>query len=275
MDAVSFVAKNPKIGGSNINPDEIERTLKYFIETKGFNKESIMDSPTSVLISPITIENREKVFNECLFRNVQLSHYVTFVSLMNKKISILKSHDLIPLHADIMKNLIKQLDVPVKVKQLPDSVELHLMRNEVMNEYFRVKLGMSEEEIMKTRILYARLKHRNLSSIVDVIQLLTKELNFIHSKIIKNSFLIHGHAENIKQIITEIPKIGHVDIKDIIKDRPKIMMQPCSSIKKIISHIKSFNIPEDAIEKCLEVLTLSTYMSFLFISKIINNKFTS
>lgn len=218
----------------------------------------IMDRPTCVLLSPITYENRDRVFKECLFQNVQLFFYVRFVSLMNKKVQVLKAYDYIRPQSNVQESLIQQLDVPVKIKPLPESLPLNVIRREVMNEYFRVKLGMTDDEIIHARRVYTRLKHRNLSSIVEVIEILKNDLGFSKNRIIKNPFLLHAIAENIKEIITEVPRIGDKDIKDIIIERPKIVMQPCSSMKAIIKHVKSFDIPEDAITKCLDVLTLSS-----------------
>lgn len=175
---------------------------------------------------------------------------------MNKNVTILKAYDYIHPNADVQENLIKQLDVPVKVKKIPDETPLHVMRREVMNAYFKAKLGMTDEEIAHARAIYTRLKHRNLSSIVEVINVLKDDLNFTSGKIIKNPFLIHAFAENVKAILSEVPKIGSSDIRDIIKLHPKILMQPCHAVKATINHIKSFNIDEESIEKCLEVLTL-------------------
>lgn len=254
--AKEFVIKNPSIFVGHLIPDEIETTLKYLRYTRGHSPHEIIDRPTSILISPITYKNREKVFEECLFKNVQLFLFVRFVSLMNKKLSILKAHDFIHPSSNVQENLIKQLDVPVKIKTLPDDIELNILRREVMNEYLKVKLGMNNEEISHAREIYVRLKHRSLTSIVQVLDVLINEIGFTTKKIIKNGFVIHASADNIRGIVKEIPKIGNSEIKKILLERPKIMMQSYKTIKTTINHIKSFNIAEESIEKCLEVLTL-------------------
>lgn len=47
-----------------------------------------------------------------------------------------------------------------------------------------------------------------------------------------------------------------LDIREILLRRPKILMSNCSSIQKILQHFKDFEIPDSAIIRCLEVLTL-------------------
>lgn len=207
-------------------------------------------------MNPLTYKNREKVFEECVFKNIRLQYYTRFVAIMNKNVSILKTYDYIHPSTDVKSNLIKQLDTPVTVKNLPDSLPLNAIRHEVMNQYFREKLEMTETQISKARGTYVRLKHRSLSSIVNVLNVLKNDLNFSNERIIKNSFLIHACGDNIRSILKEIPKIGDTDIKQIIYDRPKILMQSSDALKTIIRHIKKFDINEDSIERCVDVLTL-------------------
>jgi hypothetical protein len=171
-------------------------------------------------------------------------------------VQVLKAYNYIHPQSDVQENLIKQLDVPVKIKKLPDTTQLHDMRKQVLDAYFKEKLEMTDEEIGHARMIYTRLKHRNLSSIVEVIHVLKNELNFTNTRIVKNPYLCHAFPENIQAIIKEIPKIGSTDIQTLLMERPKIMMQPCKAIKATINHIKAFNIDEEAIEKCFEVLTL-------------------
>lgn len=217
-----------------------------------------MDHATCVLINPLTYKNRENVFRECLFQNVQISFYVRYVSIMNKKINVLKAYNYIHPYKNVAENLIRQLDIPIslRIHNVTESMPLNELRRIVMNEYFKEKLQMHEEDIKRVRATYTRLNHTSFLSIVDVLNVLSTELEFSNDRIIKNSYLMHARADNIRRILLEISKIGETDIKQIIYDRPKILMQPCDSIKKIIEYIKKFNISENSIEKCIDVLTL-------------------
>jgi hypothetical protein len=115
---------------------------------------------------------------------------------------------------------------------------------------------MTNEDINKLWKVYTRLRHRSLDSIVKVIDLLLNELNFSKDRIIKNGFLLYASAENINKIISLVPAIANVPMKEFILQRPKVAMQNAESIKKIINHITAFDIPEDRILKCVEILTL-------------------
>jgi hypothetical protein len=255
ISSKEFLNNHPNLWGGHLQIEEIENNLKYL--KKHFTNDEILGRPTSVLLNQSTIENRAKVLKECLFQNVQLLNYTKFVLSMNKSISMLKAYNYIHAGSNVEKNLIQQLDVPVEYRGIKEQIPLNELRMHILNLYMREKLKMTESEIAKTRSSYKQIKHRNLQSIVAVINILIGKLNFTNEKIIKNSFLLYALPENICQIIEEIPKIGNTDIQEIALGRPKVLMQSCSSIKKVVEHVKAFNLPESSIEKCLEVLTLS------------------
>ena len=115
---------------------------------------------------------------------------------------------------------------------------------------------MNNEDINKVWKVYSRLRHRSLDSMVKVINVLLNDLGFTKERIIKNGFLLYASADNIQSIIGLVPTIANIPIKEFLLQRPKVAMQNAESIKKIIDYIKSFDIPEDRIVKCLEILTL-------------------
>jgi hypothetical protein len=132
---------------------------------------------------------------------------------------------------------------------------LNAIREIVMNQYLKTRLGFSNEDISKLWKVYSRLRHRSLDSIVQVLDLLQNELNFTTDKIKKNGFLLYASAENIRSILT-IPSVADVPMTEFLLQRPKIAMQNADSVRKIIDHIVSFDIPENRILKCIEILTL-------------------
>lgn len=115
---------------------------------------------------------------------------------------------------------------------------------------------MTNEDINKLWKVYSRLRHRSLDSIVKVIDLLLNKLNFSKERIIKNGFLLYASSENISKIISLVPTIGNVPMEEFLFKRPKVAMQNAESIRKIIDHVTLFEIPEDRIIKCVEILTL-------------------
>lgn len=97
-----------------------------------------------------------------------------------------------------------------------------------------------------------------MRSFVEVIEILKRKLELTNRQIISNGFLLHACPENIKRIIEEIPRISEVSIKEILQKKPKIAMQRVECIKRIIQHVHSFNIADEAIVNCLDVLSLSS-----------------
>lgn len=237
--------------------NEVESTLNY-LKSKNFSGKEIYSRPTCILLKPATYENRYQVFKECYFQNVKLLYFVKYVSMMNKNITVLKVYNFIEPGANVIESLKNQLDIPIKVDmELTELMPLNDVRREIMNQYFREKLQMTNEEIKKARGVYSNIKHRSLRSISEAIDLLINELNFDKTRIIKNGYLLHSRPDNIRAILRDIPKIGDVDIREVMHSRPKILMQSCEQIKACINHVKSFNIPESSIIKCVEILTLS------------------
>lgn len=198
-----------------------------------------------------------KVLDECCFKEIQLLFLCRFVSVINREVKILKAFNYIENDQNVLQNLLNVIDVPVSLnKDIGDDMSLQKIREIVMNQYLRAKLGMTNEDITKLWKVYSRLRHKSLESTVNVINLLLDELNFSKERIIKNGFLLYASAENIRKIITTVPTIAEIPIKEFIFQRPKVAMQSADSIKKIVNHITSFDIPEDRILKCVEILTL-------------------
>ncbi|CAG9804106.1 unnamed protein product [Chironomus riparius] len=256
--AKKFLSGYTSLWGQNADYTEIEKTLKY-LRTNKFSNYDVIEHPTCLFINPATYENRDMVFKECLFQNVKLSFYIRYVSIMNKNLAVLKAYQYVHPSSDVVNNLRKQLDIPVKLeKELADTLSLNEIRREIMNKYLKERLHMTDDEIVRARKIYTHMKHRNLRGMVETVNILIDELNFSKERITKNSYLLHARAENIKAILIEIPKIAEMDIKEVVHARPKILMQNCETLKSIIQHVRNFNIPDEAIIKCHEILTLSS-----------------
>lgn len=255
-NARKFMRDNPKLWRYSLNIDEIEGNLKFLV--KKFPIADIREKHSCILVNPVTIQNREKVLEECLFMKRELEQLSRYVAVMNKSVSVLKAYDYIHSFSDVPTNLIKQLNIEVVVPDLNEDMPLNEIRKRIINEYCKEKLLMSNDEIMRSRKTYVNIKHRSISSIVKVIDVIKNDLNFSNERIIKHTYLLCACGDNIRKILQEIPKIDNTDIREILYNRPKIMMQPVETLQEIIKNIKTFNIPEDSIVKCAEVLTLSS-----------------
>lgn len=251
-----FLKHHGSLAGSTVNFYDVKITAEY-LKALDFTNRDIMERPMALLINKITIANRRRVLEECCFKQYQLMLFCRFVSVMNKDIKTLKALSYMPPDANVADSLVSCLDMPITIKNdLGDYTTLNKIREKAINAYLKAKLGVSERDILKIWRVYTRLRHRSLQSIMDMINLLINDLNFTPERIIKNAYLLYGCPDNIQKLLIDVPQIADVPMKEILWSRPKIAMQNANSIKSSVSHIVRFDIPEDRILKCVEVLTL-------------------
>ncbi|KAL7744316.1 hypothetical protein ACLKA6_001709 [Drosophila palustris] len=231
------------------------KSLKYTVE-------DIVARPMIIYYGASTLSNRHRVLIECGFQNVTIQTLFKYVTVINKPIDILKAHRLIPYDVNVPQRLIECFtDV-----HLPDNcqweantgegVTLKALRQSLLNSYLQERLQMNESELQKMWRVYSRIRHKSFRSVQDNIELLSKVFKFSSERLRKNIFLLHADADNMRRILEEIPTINGLDIRDIGYRRPKILMSNCDGLKQTLQHVRSFGIAEDAVLRCLEVLTL-------------------
>lgn len=174
---------------------------------------------------------------------------------------MLKAHNCIPYDVNVPERLMKcfttvQLNNFHLQEHLDESVTLKTLRQNLLNAYLRERLQMEDADLQKLWRVYGRVRHKSFRSVQDIVELLTTVFKFPAERLRKNSFLLHGDADNVRRILKEIPTINDQDIRDIGYRRPKILMSTCDGLKQTLEHVKSFGIKEDAVLRCLEVLTL-------------------
>ncbi|XP_054745707.1 transcription termination factor 5, mitochondrial [Anastrepha obliqua] len=227
-----------------------------------FDIEAIITKPLILCQNALTIENRYEVLHECGFQPITLTMLTKFVTVINKTVSMLKSYGYIPLEVNILENLcncFSNAEISVKnFKDLNDGMQIKYLRECILNAYLKQRLDMNEDDIKKLWRVYHRVRHRSFKSVQSVVQVLLEELEFPKMRIIKNAFLLHGDAENIRRIINEIPSIDGHDIRDIAYRRPKVLMSSCDGLLKTLEYVKAYGISESAVTKCLEILTLGS-----------------
>lgn len=208
----------------------------------------------------LTLENRYNVLKECGFEDVTISVLFKYVTAMNRSVASIKSLGYIPYDLNVVERLRTTFtDIEVQIYAdyvCNESQELKILRQHVLNYYMQQRLDVSAEEIGRLWRVYGRLKHKSFNSVQKMVKVLIDELKFPKKRIIKNAFMLYGDADNVMRIIREIPTIDGQDIKEILLKRPKIMMSSCDALLTSIKHVKSFGIGEDAIIRCLEILTL-------------------
>lgn len=255
----ALLATHPSLCAGALKLDDIKASAE-FLRQQNFPTAEILARPKCLLTNKTTMANRIKVLNECCFIDFKLIYLYRFVSILNKNISLLKAFNYVDREANIPEHLLKLLDIPVTLTtDISEDVPLSKTREIITNFYIKARLEMSNDELEKLWKIYgSRIKHRNLESIVKIINVLETKLYFSKQRIINNGFLLSASPDNLERFLTDVPDIGGVSMIEIIQQRPKIVMQSVQTITDIIKHVKSFNIPEERILKCLEVFTLGS-----------------
>jgi len=209
-----------------------------------------------------TLSNRHSVLIECGFQNITIQTLFKYVTVINKPIDMLKAHSLIPYDVNVPQRLIECFtDVHLadnchELANTGEGITLKALRQSLLNSYLQERLQMDDTELQKMWRVYSRVRHKSFRSVRDNIELLSKVFKISSERLRKNAFLLHADADNMRRILKEIPTINGLDIRDIGYRRPKILMSNCDGLKQTLEHVRSFGITEDAVLRCLEVLTL-------------------
>ncbi|XP_073825284.1 mitochondrial transcription termination factor 5 [Musca autumnalis] len=253
----SVLNKHPEL--KNLKSKDILNSAKALNKLE-FTVDDILTRPMILYTNELTLENRYVVLNECGFEAITIPLLAKFVSAMNRSVVSLKAFRYIPYDTNVIDRLRTTFsDIEVELSkdyECSESMELKFLRQHILNCYLKQKLGATASDIEKIWKTYGRIRHKSFSSVQNIIDVLTRDLNFSYERIIKNAFLLYADAENVKRILNEVPTIDGQDIKELLFKRPKIMMTSCDALLTTMQHIKEFGIGEGAILRCLEILTL-------------------
>ncbi|XP_013110499.2 transcription termination factor 5, mitochondrial [Stomoxys calcitrans] len=254
----SILKKHPEL--KTLRSKDIINTNRI-LGKLSFTLEDILSKPMILYTNEMTIENRYIVLKECGFENITISLLSKFVSAMNRTIATLKSQNHIPFETDVVERLRGtftdiELKLPAEWDQQVEEIHLKILRQRILNCYLQQKLMATPSDLEKIWKTYGRLRHKSFYSVQSIVDVLHNELKFSNERIIKNGFLLYGDAENVRRIIEEKPNIAGHNIRELLYKRPKIMMTSCDALLTTLKHIKHYGIGEDAILRCLEILTL-------------------
>lgn len=220
----------------------------------------ICERPMILYVNELTYQNRHEVLHEVGITKSKIDMNLLFkyITVVNKDVSFLRSQSYFPDDCDVQKCLVAGFDdihVPIS-EDFNESKPLKVLRQEVLNKYLSIKLKMTKQQIEKMWASYSRVKHRSFRSVQKMIKILTNDLNFSRDRIIKNPYLLYADPDNVNRILEVIPTIGGKDVKEVLYRRPKIIMSSADAILKSLEHLKAFNIPDEALTRCNEILTL-------------------
>lgn len=229
------------------------------LKSMNYTVQEILDKPMLLYQNTLTIQNRYNVLQECGCQAITLNYLCKFVTIMNRDISTLKSQRILPFDVNVQERLRTRFtDIDVLLPtEFSEDIKLKVLRENILNCYLRDRLDMTEKDLEKLWRVYSRVRHRSFFSIQQMVAILLNELNFTKERIAKNAYLLYGDVENVRKMLRLIPSIDKQDFRKILLKTPKILMSTAEGLVKSLKHIKSFGIQENAVIKCLEVLTLS------------------
>lgn len=165
---------------------EAEKTLEV-LRQFNYSDDEIRKTPAIFVQTGIAIANRQKIFEECCFKRINVGILAKYVTIMNKPIKLLKSHRFIDDNVNLVSTLLKHIDIEVIWDQdLSENMTLSRLRQCLLNLYFVRKFNVSDETYDKIWKSYPRIRHKSFYSILEAVEFAERELNFSKEKIIKN-----------------------------------------------------------------------------------------
>lgn len=230
-----------------VDTDQIQSTADL-LEEMGFTKKDFLDYPSMLILSPAKLKNRMKVIEECNLQKVDGLRITRLVSLMNTEIRTLKKLKELSKDDNIQERLINQLDIKVTLpKKTNDKMTLGSLRLSIITHYLIAKLGITKEDVKKLCNRDTWLKQRSLYAMVKVTDILKHELHFSKEEIMKTKYLLCACPENFSQLVKDVPIVGGVGLKKIIRRAPKIVLSKVESVVAILKLLKAFEIQEESI----------------------------
>lgn len=246
---------------NKLNGRELQDLVETVIDL-GYNKKVLLEEPQLFSVLPITLKNRYKVLEECGLQ-VSPTHIVLYLNIMKQRtIQDLKKQELLPLALNIENRLASYMTKwPTSLTTLiygdANTNTLHQLRLKIIQRYLELVLDLTEEEFVRGIATYPTIKHRPLAVINETLKVLQRSIMMPDNKIKNNLYLIHADPENLKEVIYKFKSIGGIDIKEIMRLRPKIVMKRYQSLVEMRQVLEEFGISDEAQVRCFEIYTLS------------------
>lgn len=218
--------------------------------------EEIKKLPAILANHSTSLINRNQIFLEGGFTNVQMLHLHKYLILYRKAIDTLKLYNFIDPDKNVSKSLLESFELEPSVLLVDQKKSLGVARKSILDEYLKRVLDFNEKQISSFWFSYGRVKHKSGESILEMVKIVKEELNFTNERIQKNAFLLHGDPINLKETLRRFETIAGVSIMEVLTKRPKICMANPDTISTTLDVLRQFNIADRSLLICPDVLTL-------------------
>lgn len=242
-----------------------ETKLKDLIDTLhnlGYPTEVLVEEPLLFSLLPVTLRYRYNVLNECGITNITAAHLASYLTLVKQKtIRELKKSGEIQMMMNVENRLASYMtqwptSLTTLINDDVNNYSLQMLRLKIIQRYLELVLDLTNEEFNRGISTYPTIKHRPLELINETLTMLQSQIMLPSHKIKSNLYLVHADPDNLKQIIYNFRSIGGIDIKEVIRLRPKIATKSFSTLTAIRDILQEYGISNEAQKKCFEIYTL-------------------
>lgn len=235
--------------------EEVLNSLK-FLKSIGITVDDIRKQPTILLSKEFVLRNRHKVFLECGCSYVNAFILNKYLILTNHTEDTLKMMGIIENEINLQQRLADILNVtlhhPCKI-----DVPLKRIREHILRMFYEQNKLMTAEEFDEAIEHYPNVGHIPYRSIKEMTELLVDQIQMPKETFKDNLFVFHSDPDNVRKLLTMKP-IGGVEMKDILRTMPTLMLTSYKNVNKTMSLIKKFGITEKSITKCFRVLKVDS-----------------
>ncbi|XP_037300621.1 transcription termination factor 5, mitochondrial-like [Manduca sexta] len=233
------------------------------IQDLGFSKQVLLNQPSLFGIVPFTLRYRYRVLQECGIATITPEHLCSYLPLVKQKtISQLKKSGDISVFINVENRLASYLtqwptSVTTLISEDVNKLSLYNIRLKIIQRYLELELDLTKEEFNRGVETYPTIKHRPLEVLNEVLQILLSQIMMPKHKIKSNLYLLHSDPENIRDIILKLRTIGGIDVREVIRMRPKLAMKNCSTMIEIKNILYEYEINNEAQKRCFDIYTLA------------------
>ncbi|XP_044730263.1 transcription termination factor 5, mitochondrial [Chrysoperla carnea] len=229
----------------------------------GIDQDQITEIPQLIALLPVVIENRCLLLQEFGFNKITAQLLLRYLVTVKKRVSLLKSHGLLPADANVPENIYSYIEKPPKTAPmlpiLDEKKSLYEVYMSVREHYLTWRLEFpNRDSYLSILNTYCRLKHKSFRSVEETIKILENDLGFTKERIRNHGYLLHSNPHNTRSILSEITEIGGMPIHEVLKKYPKVIMTNVKTIKEIIQILKDNNIPNESIQQSYTIFTMAS-----------------
>ncbi|KAG7200552.1 hypothetical protein KM043_001113 [Ampulex compressa] len=212
-------------------------------------------------LNTLTIKHRIALLQEIGMKNIHIAQIYRLSNVLRNAEYDVKVKYNIPLSEDIVQNLLDNIkeDLPKNfydrnAPNAPILISDHC--KQIVLKYKEWKLQTTHPRLRK----YQTPVFQSMRMVKGAIDIVTKELGFDTNFILKYPYLMHMCPDNAHSIVNglEDERIGGREFSEVIKKWPYILFCDMHNVKRLLKHMKEYNICDRAVFNTLNIFTLDS-----------------